>query len=137
MKLFVDDIRHIPDDTWVAAKTINAAISFIDTFSEQIEVISLDHDISHQVSVGTTSRPYPCDDTFTAVAYFIREKYKEAIMYKSLKKDGIHMAPEPKMPKIIVHTSNPAGAVKIMGLLSDFEVERREAGFANRLELNV
>ena len=151
MKLFVDDIRHMPDDSWVGATTINSAITFIDTFSEKIDVISLDHDISHQVSVGTTSRPYPCEETYTAVAYFIKAKYQDQLMAQEMKKSGIISSclnvdcPERKggdcwqlkTPKIIIHTSNPAGAVKMAGILKDFEVERREAGFANRLEMTL
>ena len=122
MKLFVDDIRNAPDDSWKVARTITDAISAIDIFD--FEVISLDHDISHQVTVGGTSRPYPCEETFTPVAMFIKEKYKSPIFH--------HVK-----PKIIIHTANPAGAVRMAGVLKDFDVERRESGPVNRLENEV
>lgn len=118
MKLFVDDIRNAPDESWTVARTINAAISAIDTFD--FEVISLDHDISHQVSVGALSRPYPCEETFTAVAYFIKEKYLARIK-----------------PKIVIHTSNPVGALKIKGILKDFEIREVHTILANRLEMEI
>lgn len=122
MRLFVDDIRNAPDETWKVARTITDAISAIDIFD--FEVISLDHDISHQVVVGAISRPYPCNEVFTPVAMFIKEKYANTIM------------PQRK-PKIIIHTSNPAGAMRMAGVLKDFEVERRESVPANRLENEV
>lgn len=113
MKLFVDDIRDIPDESWTLARTINAAITAIDTFD--FEVISLDHDISHK---HTKYDSYPCNETYTAVAYFIREKYKDKLLMEC--------------PKIIIHTSNPSGAVKMAGILHKFIVKRKEAGFASR-----
>lgn len=119
MKLYIDDIRKAPDDSWHLARTVEAAISAIDTFD--FEVISLDHDISHQVSVGESSRPHPCSETFTSVAYFIKEKYR-----------GID-----SKPKIMIHTANPAGAVRIARILKDFEVERKDSYPANGLEMEL
>lgn len=149
MKLFVDDIRNAPDESWTVARTVNSAISAIDTFD--FDEISLDHDISHQVSVGTLSRPYPCEETFTAVAYFIKHRYKDQLLAKDMKKNGIHVTctsidcPERKggdcwqmkTPIILIHTSNPAGAVKMQGILHEFEVHRISKELANRLEMEV
>lgn len=49
MKLFVDDIRKAPGDDWILAKTIKAAFTAIDHF--EFDVVSIDHDISHQVGM--------------------------------------------------------------------------------------
>lgn len=116
-KLFVDDIRPAPDETWTLVKTITEAISALNMF--EFDIISLDHDISHQVIVGSTSRPYPCEETFVPVAMYIAEKYY-----------NLH---HPLKPKIYIHTSNPAGAVRMGSILQDFEVIRKEAGFASRI----
>lgn len=51
MKLYVDDIRNAPDETWTVARSVDSAISFISQFGAEIDEISLDHDISHQVAV--------------------------------------------------------------------------------------
>jgi hypothetical protein len=127
-KLFVDDIRNAPDESWMVARTITAAISAIATFD--FDVISLDHDISHQVVMGGISRPYPCEETFTPVAQFIAAKYQphdhSAFCFNGS-----------KTPKIIIHTSNPAGALRIAGHLQGFEIERKESVPANRLETEV
>jgi len=72
--------------------------------------------------MGGISRTYPCEETFTPVAQFIAEKYRDA---------GLDMT-----PKIIIHTANPAGAMRIAGHLNggNFIVERKESVPANRLE---
>lgn len=118
MKLYIDDIRKAPDESWHLARTVEAAISAIVMFD--FEVISLDHDISHQISIGVegSNRPHPCSETFTSVAYFIAEKYR---------------GKDPK-PKIIIHTANPAGAMRIARILDGFEIERVDSYPANRLE---
>lgn len=101
MKLFVDDIRNAPDETWVVARTITEAVRII---SQQIvEVISLDHDISHQVHMDTLSRPYPCQENFSAIAYYLGALYG----FRNI-----------KQPTIILHTANPVGAKNMASILS-------------------
>lgn len=124
MKLFVDDIRNAPDETWSVARSVDSAISFIDLFGMQIEEISLDHDISHQVIVGEVSRPYPCVETFTAVARYMAEYYTRELAGRK--------------PKVTIHSSNPMGAKNIQYILRDFgEVPYKPYGPANRLETIV
>jgi hypothetical protein len=128
MKLFIDDIRKAPDDSWHLARTITDAISAIAVFD--FEVISLDHDISHQVVMLDMSRPYACNENFSAVAQFIVEKYREC-------EHRTTYGCEVKKPKIIIHTANPAGFMRIAGILKDFEIERVESYPANRLETQL
>lgn len=126
MKLFVDDIRNAPDESWSVARTVDAAISFISQFGYKIEEISLDHDISHQIGMGELSRPFPCAETFTPVARYMAEKYR--------------IDPEPfyKRPKVTIHSSNPMGAKNLQFILKDFgEVPYVPYGPANRLEKEV
>ena len=78
MKLFIDDIRTPPDESWHICRSVSAAIRALDMFYGKVEEITLDHDISHQVALGGMSRPYPCDETFEAVArYIAKMKYYE------------------------------------------------------------
>ena len=121
MKLYVDDIRNAPDETWQVARTVTAAIRAIALFP--CTEISLDHDISHQVVLGKLSRPYPCEETFEAVAHFIAAKYRN----------------EFDVPKITLHTSNPIGADKMRSVLADANIkcEIKLTGAANRLEMEV
>jgi hypothetical protein len=58
MKLFIDDLRNAPDDSWIVVRTVTGAIRALATM--EVDIISLDHDISHQVSVDGNSRPFAC-----------------------------------------------------------------------------
>jgi hypothetical protein len=58
MKLFIDDLRNAPDASWIVVRTVTGAIRALATM--EVDIISLDHDISHQVSVDGNSRPFAC-----------------------------------------------------------------------------
>lgn len=105
MKLFVDDIRKCPKG-WHLARTVTEAIRIIDTV-DYLEEISIDHDISHDVSVpgSPIMKPYPCGETFEPVVRFIVRVY------------GLNWDVE--IPKITLHTANPVGAGKMRELLQE------------------
>lgn len=123
MKLFIDDIRNAPDESWVVARTVTEAIRAIAL--QMPDTISLDHDISHYVSVGTEGRPLPCAETFQPVAYFI------GVLYKQSSKTW--------NPTIILHTANPVGMAEMKMILNQAGVhcECQIGKPANRLEMEV
>lgn len=125
-KLWVDDVRPAPDLSWVTATTVNAAIRLIDQFGSEIEECSLDHDISHQVSLGGMSRPYPCDETFEAVARHLALRI--SFLLASV---GVFWR-----PKVTIHTSNRDGAERMKKILQDAGIEPTVTIMppANRLE---
>lgn len=122
MKLWVDDIRNAPDDSWTVARTATAAIRAIARYD--FEEISLDHDISHQVHLGTLSRPYPCEETFASVAYYLAARY-----------EGV----DASFPIVYLHTSNTVAGDEMAKVLSDAGIAsiKRYMGAANRLEMEV
>lgn len=122
MKLFVDDIRNAPDQSWHVARTVDSAIRAIAQFN--FEEISLDHDISHQVIMTGVERPYPCLETFQPVAHFIGMKFS---------------ATGNKPAKLYVHSSNPVGANSIVDVLKGYGLQASSTlgKAANRLELEV
>lgn len=124
MKLWIDDIRTPPDDSWHICRNVSAAIRALDMFWNEVSEINLDHDISHQVVMAGTSRTYPCDETFEAVARYLA----------CLKgQDGA----APWHPTIKIHTSNRVGAVRMRDILNEAgfqNVESVVAPGANRLE---
>ncbi len=124
MKLFVDDIRNAPDDSWIVARTVTDAIRAIARFRDDISEISLDHDISHQVSVGPTSRPYPCAECFCAVAYYI-----------AIDRQGDAHTPL----SVKIHTANPVGAKEMQQILEDAGVKATIEPYTptNRFELET
>ena len=121
MKLYVDDIRPAPEG-WQQARTVTDAIKFLAQFGLEVDEISLDHDISYNVEVAGTQRPFPSPETFQAVAYFI----------------GIYY-PISKAPKITVHSANPVGAHEIQKILQTWSMESKyiPASRVNRLESEV
>lgn len=96
MKLWIDDYRDAPDDTWTEVRKVQSAIAFIAQYGLQITEISLDHDIENR----------PDDETFMPVAYFI----------------GVFYGLNSHGPKIVVHSDNPVGAQRMQMLLGDFGI---------------
>lgn len=45
MKIWLDDVRQPPDDTWVWVKESEAAVSLLRYTEKEIEAVSLDHDL--------------------------------------------------------------------------------------------
>jgi len=117
IKLYVDDLREAPKG-WTLVTTVTQAIRVIFWYGADIKEISLDHDISHQVKVGELARPYPCGETFQAVAYFIKTFYTL----------------DEHKPDITIHTANPVGAEALEGILEGFNVEIKMMKPANKLE---
>ena len=118
MKLYVDDIRPAPEG-WQQARTVTDAIRFLSMFGDQVDEISLDHDISYAVEVAGTQRPFPSPEDFSAVALYIARYYEE------------------KSPVITVHSANPVGARNIEAILYGFNVKIEPASRVNRLESEV
>jgi hypothetical protein len=48
MRLFVDDMREVPDNTWHVARHVTDAIRILAT--QNVEEVSLDHDIMLHMS---------------------------------------------------------------------------------------
>ncbi len=125
IKLWIDDIRPAPDQSWMVAKTVTSAINALAQFGDQIKEISLDHDISHQISTPTRSVPFACEETFAPVAWFIAYRYTVQELDKI---------------KITLHTANPEGALKMKSIIQTKSlglVTIKPMGAANRLELEV
>ncbi len=128
MKLFIDDIRTPPSDKWHICRDVSSAIRALDLFYQQVDEIMLDHDISHQVIVGGMSRPYPCTETFEAVARYLAKLKK----YEDVRQDE-HPIWD---PVIHIHTSNFVGAERMKDIITEagFKVDAKVVGGANRLE---
>ncbi len=106
MKLWVDDLYKAPEG-WHWVRTVTEAIRILGTWD--VEEVALDHDICHYETVLIDSQQgefpfqFACQETFEAVAWFIREKYARGGDY-------------PK--KVTIITSNGTGAEVIKAILS-------------------
>lgn len=97
MKLWIDDLRDRPDTSWTLARTITEAIRLIATF--EWDEVSLDCDC------GTPN------ESFMAVAYYICARYR--------KHDNCECDDDPIMPKISIHSANPACAEDMRKLFEE------------------
>ena len=95
MKLYVDDIRRVPDDSWHLVRSNTEAIRILAT--QQVGEISLDHDIACYLVTG---QEHTSNETFQPVAYFIANM------------------PEKHRPKTVrIHTANPVGGDMMASIL--------------------
>ena len=105
MKLWIDDIRNAPNDTWTVARSVTEAIRAIARF--RFSEISIDHDIAHEVTKqdGHTLT-HSCDECFCAVVYFIGERF-------------LHRT---NSPTITLHSANPEGAKEMKAILEEYDL---------------
>ena len=103
MKLFVDDLRRCPDG-WTLARTNTEAIRLLATGF--VQEISIDHDICVPNALSIVEpvrrRLQIGQETFQPVVYYI------AAMQSDMR---------PK--QITLHSANPAGALRMSGVLQD------------------
>lgn len=135
IKIYVDDLRPTPNG-WVGIRTVTEAIRLLCT--QEVEAISLDHDIMHTVpskdpcipisakltgeelhevsKIGYTgiSVPVACLETYEALAWFLA-----------------FCKPELRPERIYIHTANPLGEKKMREILASQGIE------SPRLPLNV
>ena len=104
MKLYVDDLRRLPDDSWTLARNNTEAIRLLAT--GHVEEISIDHDIcvpfSGELSEGVKRRLQIGGETFQPVVYYI-----------------IAMAPTLRPKKITMHTANVHAGKLMIDLMKD------------------
>ena len=113
MKLWIDDFRDAPDDSWTEVRKVEEAIRLAAHFSW--DVISIDHDIENR----------PDDETFKPVAYFIGQK---AEFWRQFNKH---------VPKVIVHSDNPVGARQIIDILGDYGVDSTWEPFTSNADFKA
>lgn len=108
MKLYVDDLRSLPDNTWTLARTNTEAIRLLAT--GYVEEISIDHDIcvpySGELSESVKKRLQIGQETFQPVAYYI-----------------VAMSKEIRPEKIVFHTANVEAGQRMVALLKDAGIE--------------
>ena len=104
MKIFVDDIRDVPDKSWILCRTISEATRLMHLYFPEIKEISLDHDISYEVRIDGVYRPFPSAETFAVLAHVI----------------GLNYLVHECMPMVTVHSANPIGAKNIEAILASY-----------------
>lgn len=96
-KLWIDDFREAPDESWIVARKVEPAIKAIRQFRPH--TISIDHDIENR----------PDDETFKPVAYFIGEMFNNDTFWA----DELG---------IVIHSDNPVGAKELQAIFEDYGI---------------
>lgn len=111
MRLYIDDLRRVPDSTWTLARTNTEAIRLLAT--GYVDEISIDHDICvanfGQISAPLRRRLSIGEETFEPIAYYIAA-----------------MKPEDRPKKITLHSANPAGVMRMKNILFDAGIEAED-----------
>lgn len=94
MKLWIDDLRPAPTG-WRQAWSTEEAISDLENYGDEIEVISLDHDAGGQVNYG--------GDFINVLKWLEFE---------------VHVHHRPAVPAIHIHTGNPVGAANMRRIIN-------------------
>jgi len=109
MKLFVDDVRQVPDG-WVVARTVDEAKSLL--ARENVEVVSLDHDMG--ACAECAANGLDIGDMTTPETTFMHWCSHAADGYALVK----WMLAEKHVPPVVhVHTMNPVGRKRMLSAL--------------------
>lgn len=104
LKLFVDDWRNPPDDTWTLIRTISGAVNIL--VNQDVELLSLDHDIAHELAGqedAIIKKYMACEEKYAVVATVVT------------------LLPKERRPKkVILHTASPVGAANMKQILTGF-----------------
>lgn len=124
MRLWVDDYRDAPDETWTVVRKVEPAIKALAKF-DFLE-ISLDHDIEGR----------PDDETFMPVAYFIAEKYwvHRTVPVWPKRVEDLEVMRPLLVPKITIHSINSVGAKEMEMVLRDAGIKAVRAPYKADIE---
>ena len=119
-KLFFDDVRDAPDDTWMLARDVAGAKRLMQDYA--FDVMSLDHDIGMQMMCEKCYAEIekPVTTVMLASDKELEDKLRTGCQHSE---HGTHLAQWmidtltvwPDL--IIIHSANPYGADRMQGML--------------------
>lgn len=101
MKLFIDDIREAPDQSWILYRSYYEAFSFACDFGDFITEISLDHDMGENEPTG-----YDFLCRIEGIIYQQRKFLRKC--------------------KFTIHSANPVGRKNMEAAINSIERFRKE-----------
>jgi hypothetical protein len=104
MKIFLDDIRDAPDDTWTVVRNIGEALEYILDATVSIEEISLDHDL------GEENEPF---NGYWLCNWFERQM--------AIGKDDESFEPHIFPERLSIHSANPVGRRNMQAAIDSIE----------------
>jgi len=115
IRVYLDDIRTPVETNWVVVRNYDEFIKFVsETGLDNIEVISLDHDLGDsamQEYYNNVSPNYRLDyNNITEKTGYDCAKW---LVEESIKT-------ETRLPEIVVHSANPIGSANITGYINNY-----------------
>ena len=113
MKIWVDDIRPAPDDSWVCCGSVTEFICIWCNqwdVGDKVELISLDHDAGDSNKDG---------GDFIQILNWLEENYNEQVWYYEKYKDdfNLEIARTIKDLKFHLHSANPVGVANMRRII--------------------
>jgi hypothetical protein len=113
MKLFLDDIRTPPDNTWFVVRTAEAAIEELK--KGRVTVASLDHDLVDGHYPWNAGHPYPSNDSLVASTGFMTGLNVVLWMQEN------NIWPD---VGVVVHSQNDEGRKRMMEVIDNHYIFR-------------
>lgn len=115
VRIYLDDVRIPTQDEWLVAKNYEEFVKLIETHKlENIELISLDHDLGDSAMVEYYNN---VKDNYTLDYANIEEKTGfdccKFLVNNSLDNDT-------PLPLVYVHSANPIGSSNMMGYINNY-----------------
>lgn len=123
MKLFLDDIRQSPDDTWTIARSYDTAVSIVESHGFP-DIVSFDHDLGDDEKTGATFARFLVD----------------LDLDKGVMPGRAPSEPLAVMPAgfaYMVHSANPVGRDNIVGLLDRYMRWKAELDLENSQKMPI
>lgn len=89
--VFVDDVRDPPTNDWVVCRTYQQAVDCFNIMHDQIEVMSLDHDLGEERT------------GYDFLLYVVEQYFPNKVPFKCR-----------------VHSANPVGAERMNGVINRY-----------------
>lgn len=115
VRIYLDDVRIPTQDEWLVAKNYEEFVKLIETHKlENIELISLDHDLGDSAMVEYYNN---VKDNYTLDYTNIEEKTGfdccKFLVNNSLDNDT-------PLPLVYIHSANPIGSSNMMGYINNY-----------------
>lgn len=108
IKLYLDDVRSPPDDTWTVVRTAEEAKALLDDPTIDVEAASLDHDLGECDECANAFPPRG----YTVVTNTCRHRMTGYDLVKWMAETGRWPRYKPA-----VHSANPAGKANMVALI--------------------
>ncbi len=145
IRIYLDDVRTPVETEWVVVRNYEEFVNLVkETGLDNIEVISLDHDLGDSAMseyFNNVSPNYILDYThinektgYDCAKWLVNEFYDRNTKWSDLSRDVKRGKPFP-FPLVYTHSANPIGSANIMGYINNFFMNEAQAQTCVRVNI--